>query len=141
MLIDKCLGVLLFFYVSTVFSYQLKPIFSIHNREYARFTGQLKMAGFDTIIDVSSTYETDCSPVRDSSVSLDDYMQLPVEQYVCIKMPLDATLERMHTTVFNLTVPPVKFFHLEVSPMLVCDVIQDDSSVVIRSNIPYLFRT
>lgn len=87
----------------------------------------------DTVIDVSSNFEQTCSLVRDKEVSLDDYMQLPVEQYVCIKMPLDATLERMHTTVFNLTVPPVKFFHLEVSPMLVCEVTQDDNSVVIKS--------
>jgi len=88
----------------------------------------------DTVIDVSSSFEHECSLVRDHEVSLDDYMQLPVEQYVCIKMPLDATLERMHTTIFNLTVPPVKFFNLEVSPMLVCEVTQDKNSVVIRSN-------
>ena len=93
----------------------------------------------DTIIDVSSNFEHDCSLIRDYEVSLDDYMQLPVEQYVCIKMPLDATLERMHTTVFNLTVPPVKFFHLEVSPMLVCEVTQDENSVVIKSKYVELF--
>jgi len=92
-----------------------------------------KMSAYDTIIDVKSSFESTCSNLRDSDVSLNDYMQLPVEQYVCIKMPLDATLERMHDTTFNLTVPPVKFFNLEVSPMLICDVSQDKNSVIIRS--------
>ena len=103
------------------------------------------MSGYDTIIDVKSSFESTCSNLRDSDVSLNDYMQLPVEQYVCIKMPLDATLERMHDTIFNLTVPPVKFFNLEVSPMLICDVSQDKNSVIIRSmkysiKLNYIFR-
>lgn len=90
--------------------------------------------GFDVLIDVSSQFETPCSMLHDSDVSLSSYMQLPVDQYVCIKMPLNATLERMHTTIFNLTVPPVGLFNLEVSPMVICDVDQDQESVIIRSN-------
>ena len=48
-------------------------------------------------------------------------------------MPLNASLERMENNQFNLTVPPVKFFNLEVSPMVYCDVLQTDDSVVITS--------
>jgi hypothetical protein len=62
-------------------------------------------------------------------------MKLPVEQYVCIRMPLDATLERISGSadMFNLTVPPVTFFNLQVSPMIHCRVYQTSDSVVIES--------
>lgn len=97
----------------------------------------LKMAigANDVIIDVKSEFQTDAVLKTDGSgVSLSDYMKLPVEQYVCIQMPLNSTLERLEGTLFNLTVPPVGFFHLEVSPMLKCKVSQDEDSVVIKSN-------
>ncbi len=97
----------------------------------------LKMAvgANDVIIDVKSEFQTNAILKTDGSgVSLSDYMKLPVEQYVCIKMPLNSTLERLEGSLFNLTVPPVGFFHLEVSPMLKCKVSQDEDSVVIKSN-------
>ena len=51
---------------------------------------------FNTFVNVNSKYEAKCALVTDNSgKSLSDYMKLPVEQYVCIKMPLDATLERV----------------------------------------------
>lgn len=48
-------------------------------------------------------------------------------------MPLDATLVRIQNNRFNLTVPPVRFFTLSVSPMLYCDVRQTNSTVEITS--------
>ena len=96
---------------------------------------KMKMGMNDVIIDVKSEFQTNAIMKTDGSgVSLSDYMRLPVEQYVCIEMPLNSTLERLEGTLFNLTVPPVGFFHLEVSPMLKCRVSQDDDSIVIKSN-------
>lgn len=89
---------------------------------------------YNTFVTVDSTFETPCSLVADNGVSLSDYMQLPVEQYVCIKMPLDATLERMEGTKFNMTVPPVRFFTLDVSPTIICNVAQNDQYVTIESS-------
>lgn len=61
---------------------------------------------FNTFVKVSSSFKAPCQFEADKDVSLTDYMKLPVEQYVCIKMPLDATLERVDQTLFALTVPP-----------------------------------
>ena len=93
----------------------------------------LRMA-FDTVVSVSSKFETPCSINADAGITLSDYMKLPVDQYVCIKMPLDATLERIAGTRFNMTVPPVRFFNLDVSPTIMCAVTQSDDSVKIVSN-------
>eukprot|EP01031_Cornospumella_fuschlensis_P039080 gene39080-47545_t len=80
-------------------------------------------------VDVRSKFEAKCSLEADAGVSLSDYMRLPVEQYVCIQMPLNASLERLGGSLFNLTVPPVRFFHLDVSPMLFCEVTQTPDAV------------
>ena len=90
---------------------------------------------YDTIVKVDSNHEAKCSLRHDKGFSLNNYMKLPVEQYVCIKMPLDASLERTSGSadMFNLTVPPVTFFNLEVSPMISCKVYQTSDSVVIES--------
>lgn len=93
---------------------------------------------FDTVVEVSSKYESKCSLKADEGISLSNYMQLPVEQYVCIKMPLDATLSRIDGNQFNMTVPPVKFFNLDVSPSLICYVTQSEEGVIIESNECYL---
>lgn len=83
---------------------------------------------FDTFVTVSSSYEARCTSsnpippdaknIQGQVLSLSDYMRLPVDQYVCIKMPLDAVLERdrsdsqlstdssLETNRFILTVPP-----------------------------------
>lgn len=89
---------------------------------------------FDTIVEVGSNYESKCSLASDKGISLLNYMQLPVEQYVCIKMPLDATLSRIDGNRFNLTVPPVRFFNLDVSPTLICRVTQTNEAVLIESS-------
>lgn len=93
----------------------------------------------------------------DGQVSLSDYMRLPVDQYVCIRMPLDATLTRHPSddnrfggqlpdncyhyhhyrhhsyNVTDLVVPPVTFFNLQVSPTIICKVSQTPSAVIIES--------
>lgn len=106
----------------------------IWNKNVVRKRGgsQLSMA-FNTFVRVESNYEAKCATKTDPGVSLTDYMRLPVEQYVCLQMPLNATLERMANNQFNLTVPPVRFFHLDVSPVLICDVTQTADSVQIAS--------
>ena len=92
------------------------------------------MAGFDTVVRVASKFEARCEGLRDPGVELDTYMRLPVDQYVCIKMPLDATLTRVEGNLFDLTVPPVRFFNLDVSPTIHCLVTQNDDAVVIESD-------
>lgn len=123
---------------------------------------QTKLHAFDTHVEVDSSFESPCSLLSDEGIALTDYMKLPVDQYVCIKMPLDATLERMKpdnvikflsnqnkdligyndlsknptipNNYFNLTVPPVRFFTLDVSPSLVCRVTQSDDQITIESD-------
>jgi Protein of unknown function (DUF1997) len=107
--------------------------FSPSNGKLPRLSRALHMA-YNTFVTVDSNFEAPCSLVADAGISLSDYMQLPVEQYVCIKMPLDATLERMEGTKFNMTVPPVRFFTLDVSPTVICDVAQNDQYVTIESS-------
>lgn len=87
---------------------------------------------FDTFVKVSSSYEARCStssPIPPDAKNIDgqvfslsDYMRLPVDQYVCIKMPLDAVLERDRSPSqlssdskspsnrFIMTVPPGTVF-------------------------------
>ena len=106
--------------------------FSFMTGRSLRNNRALKMA-YNTFVTVDSKFETACSLAADEGISLSDYMQLPVDQYVCIKMPLDATLERMEGSKFNMTVPPVRFFTLDVSPTIICDVTQSDEYVSIES--------
>ena len=105
---------------------------TMHSKSRKLRMSSLRM-NFDTIVSVSSKFETPCSMQSDPGVTLTDYMKLPVDQYVCIKMPLDASLERMAGTRFNMTVPPVRFFNLDVSPTILCDVQQTDNSIKIMS--------
>lgn len=89
---------------------------------------------YDTIVKVLSNNKRKCGDKADPGISLTNYMKLPVEQYVCIKMPLDANLVRLEDSLFVLTVPPVNFFHLSVSPSVYCNVTQNDTAVIIESN-------
>jgi hypothetical protein len=49
-------------------------------------------------------------------------------------MPLNASLKRINNRQFKLVIPSVKLFHLDVSPIMVCDVVQTPQSVEITSN-------
>jgi hypothetical protein len=119
-------------------------------------TSSSSLYAYNTNIEVGSNFEAPCSLLSDEGITLTDYMKLPVDQYVCIKMPLDATLVRMKSNdiirylsntntpllstdaipnnYFNLTVPPVRFFTLDVSPSLVCKVTQADDMITIESD-------
>ena len=81
---------------------------------------------FNTFVNVNSEFTAKTQLNHDKGYSLCNYMRLPVDQYVCIKMPLDSTLERMAGTIgdFELKVPPVTFFSLSVSPTVKCTVSQ-----------------
>lgn len=133
-------------FVYIVYSFRIQPQFSTkkvqfpHRTSFVHRNGQIcnersdiRMA-FDTIVEVKSNFESKCSLNADKGISLTNYMQLPVEQYVCIKMPLDATLSRIDGNKFNLTVPPVTFFNLDVSPTMICRVTQTNEAVLIESS-------
>jgi Protein of unknown function (DUF1997) len=77
---------------------------------------------FDTIVSVKSKNAvTGIYKADDPSLSLTNYMKLPVEQYAVIKLPLGATLSKTKDSdEFKLEVPNVKFFHLECKPTVYC---------------------
>lgn len=87
-----------------------------------------------TYLSADSSFEARCTSASDENVSLSEYMRLPVEQYACLKMPLNASLKRINNRQFKLVIPSVKLFHLDVSPIMVCDVVQTPQSVEITSN-------
>lgn len=101
-----------------------------------------KMSGtsrnFDTIVKASSKYKTETVFQHDMGASLTSYMRLPVDQYVCIDMPLNSTLRRTENEEFELVVPPVTIFKLSVSPTVYCQVKQTPDQVLITSNRVYL---
>lgn len=86
-----------------------------------------------TYIQVASRREQRVSNSMDEGVSLTNYMRLPIEQYVCVDMPLAAKLERIQGNRFSLTVPPIKIFSLELLPTMYAKVLQTNSTVVIES--------
>ena len=93
-----------------------------------------KERNYNTFVKVKSNFEAQTILEHDENCSLKDYMRLPVDQYVCIKMPLNAKLQRLNDNFFNLTVPPVTFFNLQVSPTVQCIVSQTQDAVVIESD-------
>ena len=92
--------------------------------------------------------------------SLSNYMSLSPQRFTRIRMPLNSRLLVVDTidalsrfkgfvaygnlkkyfsssgsssnSVFILTVPPVRFFHLDVSPNVICRVTQTNSNLVIQ---------
>lgn len=122
----------LVFILCCISVYSFSPITYTTRRRFKN--SQFLQMGYDIKIAVESNFETSCALLCDKDISLTDYMQLPVDQYVCIKMPLDASLERMTGSQFNMTIPPVKFFTLDVSPTIICLVNQNDHEVTINSN-------
>eukprot|EP00746_Dinoflagellata_sp_MGD_P132408 gnl/MRDRNA2_/MRDRNA2_66125_c0_seq2.p1 gnl/MRDRNA2_/MRDRNA2_66125_c0~~gnl/MRDRNA2_/MRDRNA2_66125_c0_seq2.p1 ORF type:complete len:318 (-),score=43.55 gnl/MRDRNA2_/MRDRNA2_66125_c0_seq2:261-1151(-) len=82
---------------------------------------------------VNSDHQQRVSSITDKEGSLTKYMTLPVEQYVCLDMPLQAQLKRIQGSEFLLTVPAIKFFDTEVNPIVKATVTVTDSAVVIES--------
>ena len=96
---------------------------------------------------------------RNSNVTLSQYMRLPVEQYVLIKLPLDSDLSKIddyegsgvrgvkeecagdvtemesdNTVMFKLVVPPITFTNLTLQPVVFAGVDCRKNEVVIHSN-------
>jgi hypothetical protein len=80
------------------------------------------------------------------NVTLTNYMQLPVEQYVLIPMPLGSSLTRINSNVdigipskasdgeeFELVVPNITFFKLTLQPVVYASVQPQKNQVVITS--------
>lgn len=88
---------------------------------------------FDTVVSVKSKNEVrDIFHTDDPNVSLTKYMNLPIEQYALIKLPLGATLTKEKDSAeFKLEVPNVKFFHLECKPTVYCTVSKSSSTDII----------
>jgi len=84
-------------------------------------------------IAVTSRTSESVNRKSDEGVSLTQYMRLPVTQYVCVKIPLSATLERVRGNEFLLAVPDVRFFNIVVSPRVTAFVSQTNTNVVIES--------
>jgi hypothetical protein len=85
-----------------------------------------------------SSHRQKVSNNADPGVSLTKYMRLPVDQYVCVKIPLSAKLERKADNTFELTVPDLTFFNLKVSPLVIAEVSQTETSVIIESSQVFL---
>lgn len=78
------------------------------------------------------------------NTTLTNYMQLPVEQYVLIPMPLESSLTRIDIndsnfpsksddTKFELVVPTIHFFKLSLTPVVYASVQPHENRVVISS--------
>ncbi|KAL3817590.1 hypothetical protein ACHAXA_006479 [Cyclostephanos tholiformis] len=75
------------------------------------------------------------------NVTLTNYMQLPVEQYVVIPMPLGSSLNRIKKSTFHpsdciefeLVVPTISFFQLSLQPVVYATVQPHHNRVVISS--------
>merc|ERR1719171_825470 len=109
------------------------PTTIVRSSKDARFDSKFK----DVYVHAESSYQQTVSTTADKGVSLTNYMRLPVEQYMCIDIPLGGKpkLQRVGEVDggFRLTVPPLKIFDLEVFPIVEATVSQTDSSVVIES--------
>mmetsp|Transcript_19062 Transcript_19062/g.35108 ORF Transcript_19062/g.35108 Transcript_19062/m.35108 type:complete len:262 (+) Transcript_19062:173-958(+) len=79
-----------------------------------------------------------------NNITLTNYMQLPVEQYVLIPMPLGSSLTRVDNndvnfpsdsddTKFELVVPTITFFKLSLTPVVYASVQPHENRVVISS--------
>lgn len=91
----------------------------------------------DLVINALSQEQQRVSNTRaDEGASLTNYMRLPVEQYVTLDIPMSArfNLERIPGNRFLLSVPPMKFFDVEVNPLVYATVDHTDSAVVIASD-------
>jgi len=63
-----------------------------------------------------------CGVDHDEGASLQEYMTLPVSQFVLIDLPLGGELVRQAGNIFQLTVPQMKFFDIWVKPICIIDV-------------------
>jgi len=88
--------------------------------------------GFDTCLRASGTA---AQPVSPSSRPLDEYMRLPVAQYALMPMPRGSALKRVDGFVeqFELEMPTLRFFSVEVKPIIFAQVKPTQNAVLISS--------
>lgn len=88
--------------------------------------------GFDTRVFVTGRVKQRVTP---ASRPLDDYMRLPVAAYATMPMPPQSALRRVNGTVdkFELDMPPMRFFHVEVKPRVFARVVPTPHAVHIWS--------
>ena len=91
---------------------------------------------YDTKVRVASQRSAPLPSTAPREPSLTAYMRLPTAQYALLDLPFGADLRRKGSDgdqeLFELVVPPVKFFFLTVSPHVQCVVDASDHSVVVR---------
>jgi len=76
--------------------------------------------------------------IQQCKTDLSTYMTLPVEQYVLVPMPLNSKLSRLesnnHENKFLLQVPPIRFWNLQIHPLVTAQVVLESDKVHITSN-------
>jgi hypothetical protein len=91
---------------------------------------------YDTKVRVASQRSAPLPPTAPQNPTLTEYMRLPTAQYALLDLPYGADLRRKGSSgdqeLFELVVPPVKFFFLTVSPHVQCVVDSNEHSVVVR---------
>ena len=93
---------------------------------------------YDANIRLSRSLTQPVTGARNGPVSLDRYMQLPVDQYCAIPLPMQASLTRTpRTDEFEMRVPPLAFTlpgqPITVAPLVLATVVRERDRVVIRS--------
>lgn len=116
--------------LSTV--YQKQQSLTFREKSNKRRLSSLYMKA--THIHVESQYESACTTNYDKDATLTRYMMLPVEHFVFVEMPMQSTLNKNEgEETFTLTTPPIRFFQLDVSPVILCKIFRQGDSVVIQS--------
>lgn len=57
---------------------------------------------------------------HDPGAGIEEYMRLPVSQFVLVKVPLGSTLRRVGSELFEIVVPRVELFGIWVQPRIKC---------------------
>ena len=115
-------------FVNSVFNHDFRCCSRVKDRSSA-----LSMKG-PTKISVESEYESECNFKNDKDATLTRYMMLPVEHLVFIDMPRQSSLVKHDgEDFFTLTTPAIRFFQIDVSPIILCKLQRLGESIVIRS--------
>jgi hypothetical protein len=59
---------------------------------------------------------------HDPGAGLEQYMRLPVSQFVLVKVPLGSTLRRIGSELFEIVVPKLELFGIWIQPRVKCTV-------------------
>lgn len=70
---------------------------------------------------------------HDPGAGLEQYMRLPVSQFVLVKVPLGSTLRRIGSELFEIVVPKLELFGIWIQPRVKCTVRSESENVDIQS--------